>query len=74
MIEIVEPVRMILQWMACARRPLKKGEILGIWCIETTASRHMLERIVLRDNFEACGPFIEINKGNPRFVNFSAKE
>ncbi|KAI0387921.1 hypothetical protein F5Y04DRAFT_274777 [Hypomontagnella monticulosa] len=67
-------VRTILQWVACAQRPLREEEILQILAIEPGKPDFTKGRKEYRDICKACGPIIEINESTVRFVHFSAKE
>ncbi|KAI1481969.1 hypothetical protein F4774DRAFT_417330 [Daldinia eschscholtzii] len=67
-------VRTILQWIACAQRPLREEEILQILALDPGKSDFTRGRKEFRDIFKACGPVIEAQSGSIRFVHFSAKE
>ncbi|KAI1470272.1 uncharacterized protein F4812DRAFT_259183 [Daldinia caldariorum] len=67
-------VRTILQWVACAQRPLREEEILQILAIEPGKPDFTKGRKEFRDIFKACGPIIEVQSGTVRFIHFSAKE
>ncbi|KAF3061219.1 nacht domain protein [Daldinia childiae] len=67
-------VRNILQWVACAQRPLREEEILQILAVEPGKSDFTKGRKEFRDIYKACGPIIEVQGGFIRFVHFSAKE
>ncbi|KAI0152566.1 hypothetical protein F4776DRAFT_659492 [Hypoxylon sp. NC0597] len=67
-------VRTILQWVACAQRPLREEEMLQILAVQPGQLDFTKGRKVFRDIRKLCGPIIEINEGNIRFVHFSAKE
>ncbi|KAI1657870.1 hypothetical protein F4813DRAFT_389137 [Daldinia decipiens] len=69
-----DAVRVILQWVACAQRPLREEEILQILAVEPGKSDFTKGRKVFRDICKACGPIIEVHGGFIRFVHFSAKE
>ncbi|KAI1770697.1 hypothetical protein F4818DRAFT_431640 [Hypoxylon cercidicola] len=71
--------RIILQWIACARRPLREEELLQILAIRPGQLDFMevdltKVRKEFRDIRKECGPIIEFNEGTIRFVHFSAKE
>lgn len=67
-------VRTILQWVTCARRPLREEEILQVLAIEPDKADFTKGRKEFRDICKACGPIIEINESTVQFVHFSAKE
>ncbi|KAI1379439.1 hypothetical protein F4677DRAFT_332829 [Hypoxylon crocopeplum] len=67
-------VRTILQWVACAQRPLTEEEMLQILVVEPGQPDFTKGRKDFRDIRKACGPIIEINEDSIRFVHFSAKE
>ncbi|OTB06435.1 hypothetical protein M426DRAFT_9573 [Hypoxylon sp. CI-4A] len=67
-------VRTILQWVACAQRPLREEEMLQILAIELGQPDFTKERKQFRDVCKDCGPIIEINEGIIQFVHFTAKE
>ncbi|OTA59127.1 hypothetical protein K449DRAFT_466839 [Hypoxylon sp. EC38] len=67
-------VRTILQWVACAQRPLREEEMLQILAVQPGQEDFTDGCRVFRDIRKLCGPIIEINEGNIRFVHFSAKE
>ncbi|OTA93779.1 hypothetical protein M434DRAFT_395313 [Hypoxylon sp. CO27-5] len=67
-------VHTILQWVACAQRPLREEEMLQILAVQHGQVDFTKGRKVFRDIRKLCGPIIEINEGNIRFVHFSAKE
>lgn len=64
----------ILQWVACANRPLREAEILQILVIEPGADDFDHARKEYQDIMEICGPIIEEQKGAIHFVHFSVKE
>ncbi|KAI0161115.1 hypothetical protein GGR52DRAFT_582536 [Hypoxylon sp. FL1284] len=71
--------RKILQWVACARRPLREEEMLQILAVkpETRDFAHSgptKVRKEFRDILKECGSIIEISEDAIRFVHFSAKE
>ncbi|KAK6957593.1 hypothetical protein Daesc_000380 [Daldinia eschscholtzii] len=67
-------VRTILQWIACAQRPLREEEILQALALDPGKCDFTRGRREFRDIFKACGPVIEAQSGSIRFVHFSAKE
>ncbi|KAI1211064.1 uncharacterized protein F4807DRAFT_459295 [Annulohypoxylon truncatum] len=67
-------VRKILQWVACAQKPLREEELLQILAIEPGQQDFAKGRKQFRDICKMCGPIIEINNDNVQFVHFSAKE
>lgn len=67
-------MRAILQWIACAQRPLREEEILQILAVEPGKPDFTKGRKEFRDICRACGPIIEVHGGFIRFVHFSAKE
>ncbi|KAI2624405.1 hypothetical protein GGR54DRAFT_629674 [Hypoxylon sp. NC1633] len=66
--------RAMLQWVACAQRPLREEEMLQMLAIEPGSPEFTKGRKVFRNVCKECGPIIEINEGTIRFVYFSAKE
>ncbi|KAI4861312.1 hypothetical protein F4820DRAFT_461052 [Hypoxylon rubiginosum] len=71
--------RIILQWIACARRPLTEEEMLQILAVKPgqldfTEVGFTKVRKEFRDIRKECGPIIEISNDTIRFVHFSAKE
>ncbi|KAI0889136.1 uncharacterized protein GGS22DRAFT_153217 [Annulohypoxylon maeteangense] len=67
-------VRPILQWVACAQRPLSEEEMLQALSIEPGQQDFTKRRKQFLDICKMCGPIIEIKDGNIQFVHFSAKE
>ncbi|KAK3983781.1 hypothetical protein QBC44DRAFT_45029 [Cladorrhinum sp. PSN332] len=68
-------VHNLLQWVVCARRPLRSEELLQILVIEVGEDDFPNGyRKEYRDLLETCGPIIEIVEDTVRFVHFSAKE
>ncbi|KAI0840677.1 hypothetical protein F5Y06DRAFT_293941 [Hypoxylon sp. FL0890] len=66
--------RCILQWVACAQRPLREEEMLQILAVQPGQQDFTKGRKEFRDICKVCGPIVEVNEGNIRFVHFSAKE
>ncbi|KAI1802020.1 hypothetical protein F4811DRAFT_555212 [Daldinia bambusicola] len=66
--------RTVLQWVACARRPLREEEILQMLAIEPQKPDFTRGPKEFRDIFTACGPIIEVQNDCIHFVHFSAKE
>ncbi|KAH6891508.1 hypothetical protein B0T10DRAFT_313468 [Thelonectria olida] len=67
-------VKRILQWIACAQRPLREEELLQTLAIEAGAVDFTNGRKEFRDIRMACGPIVEVVDDVFRFVHFSAKE
>ncbi|OTB12629.1 hypothetical protein K445DRAFT_65837 [Daldinia sp. EC12] len=67
-------VRTILQWIACAQRPLREEEILQLLALEPGKPDFTKGPKEYRDIFQVCGPVIETRGDHVRFVHFSAKE
>ncbi|KAH0425605.1 nacht domain protein [Colletotrichum camelliae] len=66
-------VKNILQWIACAFRPLRTEELLQILMIEPGAKDFTKGLRYARSIRLLCGPIIEEVNGIVHFVHFSAK-
>jgi hypothetical protein len=66
--------RKILQWVACAKRPLRQEEVLQALAIEAGAKSFTKGRKAFRDLLQTCGPIIEMSGEYVHFVHFTAKE
>ncbi|KAK2768084.1 nacht domain protein [Colletotrichum kahawae] len=66
-------VKNILQWIACAFRPLRTEELLQILVIEPGAKNFTKGLRYARSVRLICGPIIEEVNGVVHFVHFSAK-
>ncbi|KAI1092734.1 hypothetical protein F5B19DRAFT_453335 [Rostrohypoxylon terebratum] len=67
-------VRNVLQWVACAQRPLREEEMLQVLAIEPGQQDFTKGRKQFHDIRKMCGPIIEFHDGNIQFVHFSVKE
>jgi hypothetical protein len=70
-----ETARKILQWIGCAKTPLREEELLQALAIDSRLDDFKDGQTkVFRDVCKTCGPIIEVKDGFVNFVHFTAKE
>ena len=64
----------VLQWMVCAKTPLREAEVLQALLVKPLLTDFQKQRKAWVDVQRECGPIIEIRDGVVRFVHFTAQE
>jgi len=64
----------VLEWVACSRVPLRREEIAQALMIKEGDATLALERKLLQELKQLCGPIIEVQNDYVYFVHFTAKE
>lgn len=64
----------ILSWLACAKAPVQKKEIIQALMVKEGDDDLVAERRILQDIRQICGPIIEVDGEIVSFVHFTAKE
>ena len=64
----------ILSWLACAKAPLQKTEMIQALMVQEGDDDLAAERRLLQDIRQICGPIIDVDGEIVSFVHFTAKE
>jgi hypothetical protein len=64
----------ILEWMTCSRVALSKQELVQALMIREGDTELDLDRKLLQDLRQLCGPIVEMRDNQVTFVHFTAKE
>ena len=64
----------ILSWLACAKAPLQRKEIMQALMVQEGDDDLVVERRILQDIRRLCGPIIDVDGEIVSFVHFTAKE
>lgn len=66
--------RRILQWIVCAKIPLREVELRQALLVKPLFVEFQRQKFAWVDIQRTCGPVIEIRDGVVRFVHFTAYE
>lgn len=64
----------ILAWLSCSMVPLRKQEIIQALMIREEDRSLVMERKLLRNLRQICGPIIEFDRDIVKYVHFTARE
>ena len=67
-------VKAILSWMSCSKSPLRKQEVIQALMVHEGDKTLVLERRIVQDIKQMCGPLIELRGDFILYVHYTAQK